>query len=192
MILVRHGATEWSLNGRHTGRTDLPLLLLGREQAQAAQPVVRAELGLEPFRLWSSPLRRASETASILFGDLECTFDDRLVEFDYGNFEGLTSDQITAKTPGWTVWDGCPGGETVSDVVDRVDSFLAGLQADPVETHVIVAHSHLLRTFGARAICQPGEFGRHLAIDTGAVCVIDDYKGARRILRWNTTAVQRP
>ena len=176
MILVRHGATEWSLNGRHTGRTNLALLEVGRVQAQQAVAVVLAELAHEPFRLWCSPLRRASETASILFGDRQCTFDQRLVEFDYGDFEGLTSSEIVALTPGWTVWDGCPGGESVADVVGRVDSFIADLRADPFETHVVVAHSHLLRTFGARAIGQPGEFGRHLAIDTAAVCVIDDYK----------------
>ena len=187
LILVRHGATEWSENGRHTGRTDLPLIAAGRAQAEQARRRVLAELGDEQFVLWSSPLRRASETAAILFGDRPCSFDARLSEFDYGDLEGLTNAQIVERIPGWTVWDGCPGGESLDQVVQRVDSFLAELRLAMIDTHLVVAHSHLLRAFGARALAQPAAFGRHLTLDTASVSVIDDYRGAPRIVRWNSS-----
>lgn len=188
LVLVRHGATEWSVNGRHTGRTDLPLLELGRQQALFAAPRVLANI--EPAtltRIWSSPLVRARATVDIIMGPTaEVSIDDRLREFDYGSFEGLTTPEIRERVPGWTLFEGCPGGESLDDVVDRVDSFLADARHDTaVSTTVVFAHGHLLRILAARAIGQPGTFGVHLALDTASVSVIADLRDGPAITLWN-------
>ncbi|HEY4331149.1 MAG TPA: histidine phosphatase family protein, partial [Ilumatobacteraceae bacterium] len=130
LILVRHGATEWSTNGRHTGRTDLPLTAEGRAQAQNARAKVLRMIGHDlPTANWSSPLSRAVTTAEIVLGSQSFVLDARLREFDYGDYEGLTTTEIQQTHPGWNVWQGCPGGETVADVSARVDSFLADVRA---------------------------------------------------------------
>ncbi len=188
LILIRHGETEWSAIGRHTGRTDLTLTDHGRVQAAALGPVVASILpgrGPGSFGFWSSPRTRARETAEIVFG-YSPRVDDRLVEFDYGDYEGLTTIEIRQQAPGWTVWQGCPDGETVADVERRVDAFLAELPEHGDE-HVIVAHAHLLRILAARAIDQPGGFARHLTLGTATVSVIDDYRDGPAIARWNAS-----
>jgi probable phosphoglycerate mutase len=185
LILVRHGATEWSVSGRHTGNTDLALTELGRQQVDDARERVVAAIGDLQFALWSSPLQRARQTTEILFGEYSCTVDERLREFDYGDTEGLTTLEMRELIPGWTVWEGCAGGETVADVSHRVDSFLEHLHTSDGDTNVIVAHAHLLRILAARALGQPGEFGRHLTLDTASVSVIADYRDGASIVRWN-------
>jgi len=190
LVLVRHGATEWSVNGRHTGNTDLPLLERGREQALVAQARVLANV--EPatrIRIWSSPLRRATETVEIIMGHTDdVTIDERLREVDYGSYEGLTSSEIHQFALGWTVFDGCPGGESLADVEDRVDSFLAEARHDTtVSTTIVFGHGHLLRILGARAIGQPGSFGVRLALDTASVSVIADLRDGPAIILWNDT-----
>ena len=185
LILVRHGATEWSVNGRHTGNTDLELTELGRHQVRNARAWVIAAIGDPSFALWSSPLKRARQTADLLFGEYACTVDERLREFDYGDTEGLTTLEMRERIPGWTVWEGCAGGESVADVATRVDSFLDELHTLECDTNVIVAHAHLLRILAARALDQPGEFGRHLTLDTASVSVIADYRDGASIVRWN-------
>ena len=185
LILVRHGATEWSANGRHTGTTDLPLTDHGRAQAEAAQTKVKAMIGHTFSTSWSSPLMRAKETADIVLGGTPFTVDARLREFDYGEYEGLTTAQIRERAPGWTVWDGCPGGETVADVAARVDSFLNDVHSSPATIGVIFAHGHFLRIFAARAIGQPGELGRNLGLDTASVSIIEDLRDGAAITLWN-------
>ena len=188
LVLVRHGATAWSISGQHTGNTDLPLIDEGRAQATAARSRVLANI--EPatrVRVCSSPLRRALETVELIVGsDVEVEVDERLREFDYGEYEGMTTPEIHVVAPGWTVFDGCPGGESLADVEARVDSFLGHVRADTgVSTTVVVAHGHLLRILGARAVGQPGGFARHLTLDTAAVCVIADRRDGPAITLWN-------
>lgn len=188
LVLVRHGATEWSLSGQHTGTTDLSLIEEGRRQALAAKHRVLSNI--EPaaaVRICSSPLRRALETVALIAGpNAEVEIDDRLREFDYGDYEGMTTPEIQVTNPGWTVFDGCPGGESLADVEARVDGFLDHARADTtVSTTVIFAHGHLLRILGARAVGQPGEFARHLGLDTAAVCVIADLRDGPAITLWN-------
>ncbi|MEO6124541.1 MAG: histidine phosphatase family protein [Ilumatobacteraceae bacterium] len=188
LVLVRHGATEWSVSGRHTGNTDVSLIDAGRQQALAAQSRVLGNI--EPatkVRICSSPLRRALETVALIMGtEAEVEIDDRLREFDYGDYEGLTTPEIREIDPRWTVFDGCPGGESLNDVEARVDAFLKHARADTtVSTTVIFAHGHLLRILGARAIGQPGEFAIHLGLDTAAVCVIADLRDGPAITLWN-------
>jgi broad specificity phosphatase PhoE len=185
LILVRHGATEWSANGRHTGSTDVELTDHGRSQAEATRTKVRAMIGHTFATSWSSPLMRAKQTAEIVLGGTPYTVDARLREFDYGDYEGLTTAQIREHAPGWTVWDGCPGGETVADVVARVDSFLADAHVSPASVGVVFAHGHLLRIFAARAIGQPGELGRHLGLDTASVSIVDDLRDGAALTLWN-------
>lgn len=189
LILVRHGATEWSISGQHTGRTDLPLLDLGRAQATEVGLRVRNLVGTDTPVVYSSPLRRALETAELILGPNDgVVVDDRLREFDYGDYEGLTTPQIHQTRPGWTVFDGCPGGETLADVEARVDAFLADARSSGAATVVLFAHGHLLRILGARAIGQPGRTAISLGLDTAAVCVVSDLRDGPAITLWNETA----
>jgi probable phosphoglycerate mutase len=187
-VLVRHGETEWSASGQHTGRTDLALTEHGREQAARVKPVVLAALGdLEVASLCCSPLRRAQQTAHLIVGSEHVEIDDRLREFDYGDYEGLTTTEIQSMVPGWTLWDGCPGGESMADVVARVDSFIGDARARACALTAVFAHGHLLRIFAARALGQPGTLGRHLALDTASVSEIEDLRDGPAITRWNET-----
>jgi broad specificity phosphatase PhoE len=179
------------VSGQHTGRTDLPLLDLGRTQASEVGLRVRDLVGADTPAVYSSPLRRALETAELILGPNDSVIvDDRLREFDYGEYEGLTTPQIHETRPGWTVFDGCPGGETVEDVEARVDSFLADVRGDGdgVSTVVLFAHGHLLRILGARAIGQPGRIAIRLGLDTASVCVVSDLRDGPAITLWNETA----
>ncbi len=126
-MLIRHGATQWSVSGRHTGRTDIALTSKGREQAQVTAVGIRSLLGNEFdfVRVFTSPLQRATETASIVIGPgIPVTRDENLLEFNYGEYEGLTLEEIQTRRPGWNLWiDGCPGGETAHQVGERADTF---------------------------------------------------------------------
>lgn len=181
--LIRHAQTEWSENGRHTGSTDIPLTEAGRERARS----MRQRLTAVGFAaVLCSPLSRARETASLTgLGDHPLIRDD-LVEYDYGEYEGLTTPQIREARPGWLLWrDGCPGGELPGDVgrrVDRVIEEVLGTDG-PVAA---VAHGHLLRILGARWLEQPAAFGGQLTLGTAAVCVLGFERGLRSVHAWNS------
>lgn len=158
--LIRHGETEWSLAGRHTGRTDLPLLAEGQEAAHR----LRDELAATTFTLvLCSPLQRAAATAAIALA-VPATVDDDLAEWDYGDLEGRTTPDIRAERPGWDLFrDGAPGGETVDDVGARVDRVVARLHAAVGGGLVaVVAHGHLLRVLAARWAGWPASAGAGL------------------------------
>ncbi len=177
------------MSGQHTGRTDLPLLELGRTQATEVGLRVRNLVGADTPTVYSSPLRRALETAELILGPNDgVVVDERLREFDYGDFEGLTTPQIHETRPGWTVFDGCPGGESLADVESRVDAFLAHVRGSGASTVVLFAHGHLLRILGARAIGQPARAAIHLGLDTASVCVVCDLRDGPAITLWNETA----
>jgi probable phosphoglycerate mutase len=169
IVLVRHGATEWSANGRHTGRTDLPLTDAGRAEAQR----VRERLSAYDFQLvLTSPLRRARETAQICgLGD-RVEIDELLQEWDYGELEGLTTPEIRETMPGWTVWTGpCPGGESPEDVSARADAVLVHIAA--VDGAVaIFSHGHFLRVLMARWLDLAAIDGRLFALATGTINVL--------------------
>ncbi|MEI7438476.1 MAG: histidine phosphatase family protein, partial [Thermoleophilia bacterium] len=142
IALVRHGQTEWSLNGRHTGRTDIPLTDQGREEARAAAPLVQA---LEIDHVRTSPLTRARDTCELLNLSQPATIDPDLMEWDYGIYEGITTVEIRETVPNWTVWSQpCPNGETAADVAARVDRVIATARATEGTT-LVVAHGHVLR-----------------------------------------------
>jgi broad specificity phosphatase PhoE len=180
--LIRHGETEWSRSGRHTGLTDLPLTDTGRRAARALAPV----LARESFALvLTSPLRRALETCELAgLGD-RAQVDPDLLEWNYGEYEGLTSAEIHEHAPGWLVFtDGAPGGEGPDDVGRRVDRVIARARTTPGNIAVF-AHGHLLRVFAARWLRWPVGAGRHFLLDTGTVNVLSAYWEAPAIKCWN-------
>ena len=180
--LVRHGETEWARLGRHTGRTDVPLTDLGREQARS----VADTLAAEPFALvLTSPLSRAFETARLAgFGD-QVEPDPNLVEWDYGAYEGRTTSEIRSLVPGWSIWrQGPVGGEAIDDVAARADLVIA--RARSVEGNVLLfAHGHVLRVLAARWLGLAPSEGRLFALSTATVSVLGWEHGAPVVVRWN-------
>jgi broad specificity phosphatase PhoE len=182
IVLVRHGATEWSVSGKHTGRTDLPLSDEGRRSAEG----LRAPLGAWTFaRVFTSPLRRAQETCRLAgFGDVAEARDD-LQEWDYGAYEGRTLTEIHIERPDWLLWrDGAPGGESPADVGARADRVLAEVRT--VDGDVLMfAHGHVLRVLTARWLGLPAGDGRLFALDTARLSVLGYEGGSFVMLRWN-------
>jgi broad specificity phosphatase PhoE len=180
--LVRHGQTEWSAGGRHTGRTDVPLDETGRQQARA---LVERLAGHDFSLVLSSPLRRAHETCVLAGYDDRAEIDDDLQEWDYGGYEGRTTDEIRASRPGWTLWrDGCPDGETLAAVAVRAERVLARVPRAGGDT-VVFAHGHLLRVLAARWVDLPPAAGALLALDAASISVLGWEREQAVIRRWN-------
>jgi broad specificity phosphatase PhoE len=181
IVLVRHGETEWSRDGRHTGHTDVPLTARGREQAAS---LGAALAGRSFSRVLTSPLSRAADTARLAgFGAAEER--DELREWDYGSYEGRKTSGIREERPGWTLWiDGVPDGETAAEVAARVDAVLAELRT--VEgAALVVAHGHLLRVLAVRWIGLEPEAGRLLALEPATVSVLAYERETPVIRVWN-------
>jgi broad specificity phosphatase PhoE len=182
VVLVRHGETEWSRDLRHTGRTDVPLTDVGRREAEQ----LRGALAGRTFvRVLTSPLERAAETCRLAgLGDSAET-TDTLLEWDYGDYEGITTKQIRESRPGWFLWrDGCPGGETAADVGARVDPLvdeLAALDGDVA----LFSHGHVLRVLTARWLTLSPESGALFALGTGTLSILGFERDVRVIRRWN-------
>jgi probable phosphoglycerate mutase len=181
IVLVRHGATEWSKAGRHTGRSDIPLLDEGRAQARAlARTLVRWSFA----QVLTSPLVRARETAA-LAGFPGAEVEPDLREWDYGVWDGRTSAEIRTRIPGWTVWSGeIPEGETPDDVGARADRVIARIGAAEGDVAVF-AHAHVLRVLAARWIGQDPRGGRGLVLDTATLSILGWERDARVVRRWN-------
>jgi probable phosphoglycerate mutase len=183
LVLVRHGETEWSKSGQHTGRTDIPLTDRGREEALA----LRDRLDGWTFaRTLSSPLSRALDTARLAgFGD-DVETDEDLLEWDYGDYEGLTTAEIRSSRPRWSLWaDGAPGGESAATVGARVDRTVKELR--DVDGDVLVfAHAHVLRVLTARWIGLPPADGRLFALDPATVSVLGYERETPVIQCWNS------
>jgi probable phosphoglycerate mutase len=188
MFLIRHGATQWSASGQHTSTTDIALTSEGHAQLGPLSTALRDALA-EQFAtavVFSSPLSRALTTAQIVLGeDREVRVDANLIEFNYGDYEGLTSEEIREWRPEWDIWrDGCPNGESTDDVGRRADTFLAGLGDDP-ELLVVFSHSHFIRILAARAIGLDARQGQIFTLDTATVSLVADVRGKRVIKIWN-------
>jgi broad specificity phosphatase PhoE len=182
VVLVRHGETQWSQQGRHTGRTDLPLTEEGRRQARA---LTAALAGWPAALVLTSPLQRAAETCRLAGYGTRAQPRPDLMEWDYGEYEGLTSAQIEAGRPGWSLWrDGCPGGETAAAVGRRVDRVIAELRAVPGDV-LIFAHGHVLRVLAARWLDEAPQAGRHYALQTASLSVLGYEHRDPVIRRWN-------
>ncbi|HEY4570780.1 MAG TPA: histidine phosphatase family protein [Kribbella sp.] len=182
VFLVRHGETEWSKSGRHTSVTDLPLTPEGERVAAS----LRSRLARESFDLvLTSPRQRARRTAE-LAGYPDAEVDDDLVEWNYGDYEGITTAEIRETVPGWTVWDDpVPGGETPAEVSARLDRVTARIAAVPGDV-LVFGHSHALRALTARWLELDVTEGRHFVLNTATVSVLSWERGAPAILHWNS------
>lgn len=179
--LVRHGETEWSATGRHTSTTDLPLTAAGEAGARALVPTLA---GIDFAQVLTSPRQRARRTAE-LAGFAHAEVDDDLAEWDYGDYEGLTSPQIQETVPGWTIWTHpSPGGETASAVATRLDRIVAKARAADGKT-LVFAHGHSLRALAARWLELDVTEGRLFVLDTSTVSVLGVDRGAQVVRRWN-------
>ncbi|GAA4819480.1 acid phosphatase [Tomitella cavernea] len=169
IVLVRHGETDWSASGRHTGRTDVALTAAGIDQARRL-PDLLAPLQLDDPLVIASPRRRALDTAR-LAGLAVDAVDDGLAEWDYGDYEGVTTPEIRRTVPGWTVWTHpCPGGETAAQVAARADGVLRSVAGPETRRDVVlVGHGHFSRALMARWIDAEVTLGARLAMPTAAV-----------------------
>ena len=184
IVLVRHGETEWSRASRHTGRTDVPLTDAGRREAEA----VGGWLAERSFaRVLASPLVRARETCRLAGLEDRAQLRDELMEWDYGDYEGLTTPAIREDRPGWYLWrDGCPGGESPADVAVRVDRMLADL--DGTEGDVaLFAHGHVLRVLAAGWVGLGPDAGGLLALATATVSLLGFERESAVIRTWNAS-----
>jgi broad specificity phosphatase PhoE len=183
LVLVRHGETEWSRDKKHTGRTDLPLTEDGESEARAAAPLLA---GNDFARVISSPLSRALETCRLAgLGDRVEASDD-LLEWDYGEYEGVTTAEIHESRPEWVLWrDGCPGGESPAEVGARADAFLAGLEGQAGDVAVF-GHGHMLRVVAARWLeLEPAE-GARFVLGTATLSVLGWEHDWHAIRTWNS------
>jgi broad specificity phosphatase PhoE len=191
LILLRHGQTEWSMSGRHTGRTDVPLTARGEAiAAKLAGQIAKHHI----VAAFTSPAQRATQTAK-LAGLTDAKPDPNLWEWDYGGYEGRTTDDIRKDRPGWYLWrDGViPGdaghpGETIAQVGARADAVLAKVRpllSDPDGDVALVAHGHILRVLTARYLALPPADGRLFMLDTGTICTLGTERDEPVIITWN-------
>jgi probable phosphoglycerate mutase len=182
VFLARHGETEWTVTRRHTGSTDVPLTDAGELQAVELGQLLT---GVEPDRVLSSPMRRALDTARLAGFEDQVQQVDALREFDYGEYEGLTSDQIRARRPDWDLFrDGCPGGETVEQVAARVKPLL-----DEIVTAgrrvILFGHGHCLRILAATYLGLAPSNARYLFLDTASLSLLGSEHSWPAIRHWN-------
>lgn len=184
VVVIRHGETEWSRAGKHTGRTDIPLTERGRREAQA----VGVELRGRRFALvLTSPLARAAETCRLAgLGELAEQLEE-LMEWDYGAYEGRETVEIRKERPGWTLWrDGVPEGETIAHVQTRVDRVIAELRSVAGDAAVF-AHGHVLRVLAARWLGLEPAAGRLFALDPATISILGYERETPVVRMWNRT-----
>ena len=182
IYLVRHGETEWSLSGQHTGITDIPLTANGKKVAKLFEPLfAKMSFAL----ILTSPLERARMTCELAGLDNLAEIDYDLMEWNYGEYEGLTSKQILAKSPEWMLFsDGCPGGESPEQVGARVDRVITKIYMANGNV-VIFSHGHILRALAARWLGFPVVEGRHFMLDTATLSILSYYRNIPAVKRWN-------
>jgi broad specificity phosphatase PhoE len=186
IYLVRHGETEWSKSGQHTGRSDIPLTAAGEA---AARKVGERLQGLSFSAVWSSPSQRAARTCALAGFGTQRIIKDDLVEWNYGLYEGVRTKEILAERPGWQLFrDGCPNGESAADVGARADRIITALRQDE-GTVLLFSSSHFLRVLAARWIGLPPEGGAHFVLDTTSISVFGYEHDLTEpvIRRWNQT-----
>jgi probable phosphoglycerate mutase len=181
--LMRHGETAWSLSGQHTSRTDLPLTEEGERRAKEIGRILAGR----PFALvLSSPMKRALDTCRL--AGYTATICDDLREWNYGDYEGLTTAEIQKTAPGWSVWTGAiPNGENIAQVSTRADRVIARAAAAQHDV-ALFGHGHMLRALAARWIGMELVAGQRLALSTGSISVLGYERETRVIRLWNQTA----
>jgi probable phosphoglycerate mutase len=181
VFLIRHGETEWSRSGQHTGRTDIALTDDGRAQAELLGRALRGK----EFTAWTSPLSRARETAR-LTGVENAQVEDGLIEWNYGVFEGRTTGDIRKEIPGWSVWDSpIASGESLEQVADRARLVIQHVTQSTTGDIALFAHGHILRILAACWIGLPPLTARYLALDTATISVLGYERETRVIQHWN-------
>ena len=182
--LVRHGETAWSVAGRHTGRSDIPLTKKG----EAAAGRIADRLGTRAFAaVWSSPSQRALTTCALAGFAAQSVIKADLAEWDYGAYEGMTTKEIVAQRPGWDIFrDGCPSGETAGDVGKRADDIIGQIHAADAAV-LIFSSAHFLRVLAARWLGLPPEHGAHFVLDTASISRLGyDHNLEEPVIRgWN-------
>jgi broad specificity phosphatase PhoE len=182
VLLIRHGETEWSITGQHSGRCDLPLTARGEDEALE---IGRLLAGQTFDCVICSPLQRAIRTCEIAGYLRTAQIEPDLQEWDYGDCTGFTQDQMRERYPGWTVWSGpLPNGETAGDVVQRASRVIERLRQSRQRT-AIFAHGHFLRVFATQWLGIAPESGRHFALETSAYCILGEDAGFPAIVAWN-------
>ncbi len=189
IVLIRHGQTEWTKSGRHTGLSDIGLTDEGRAQAlQLKQKVQKRQFA----KVFCSPLQRARETCTIVGLDGLAEMRPELVEWNYGDYEGLTSEQIRKDKPGWTVFaDGVPNGETIAEVGERADGIIQ-LALEAKGDVALISSGHILRILAARWVGLAPSEGRMLYLSTASLSVLGYEREARVISMWNDTCHRAP
>jgi broad specificity phosphatase PhoE len=185
VFLARHGETEWTVTRRHTGSTDVPLTDTGELQAVELGQLLT---GVEPDRVLSSPMTRALETARLAGFEDRVEQYEALREYDYGQYEGLTSEEIRAKRPGWDLFrDGCPDGEMPEQVAARVKPLLDEI-VEQGQRVVIFGHGHCLRILAATYLGLAPATARHLFLDTASLSLLGTEHGWPSVQHWNQVA----
>jgi probable phosphoglycerate mutase len=181
--LIRHGETEWSKSGQHTGTTDIPLTDDGRKQATALAPV----LACQTFDLvLTSPMNRAIETCRLAGLSGRAQVEPELHEWNYGIYEGRTTPDIREEVPDWSVWTSpIPEGESLADVGRRAQALIDTLLATNATNIALFSHAHFSRVFGAQWATGSPSLGAHLAMDTAAMSVLGFERDVRAIIKWN-------
>ena len=182
VYLLRHGETEWSLNGRHTGVTDIPLTENGRIAARFLKPI----LAKVTFTLvLTSPLQRARETCELAGLGQFANVEPDLIEWNYGEYEGLTTEQIRSTRPGWSVFrDGCPGGESPEQVGARADRVITKVRTAAGNV-ALFGHGHFTRVLAARWINLSANYGENFLLDTATLNVLGYYRESPAFMIWN-------
>ena len=185
IYLVRHGETDWSLHHRHTGRTDILLNARGEEQAKQ----LRSRLaGIAFSKVLASPMRRARETADLAGVQPTPDITPLLREFDYGEYEGLTSEEIARARPGWDLWrDGCPGGESPQRVFERCRRLLTQMDPKPDLDYALFGHGHVLRAVATAYLGLPVDLCRHLMLQVASISILSQEHDIPAIEAWDLT-----
>ncbi len=186
IVLIRHGQTEWSAKGQHTGKSDIALTDVGRAQAAALRPALSR---YRFTRILTSPRLRAVDTCRLALPEQPTDVDPDLEEWDYGDYEGMTTAEIRETVPDWTVWTHVsPGGETVADVATRADAVLGRCDGSDGDV-LLVAHGHLLRVLAARWLGLDATSGRLFLLDPATVSVLAHDRGVAVLASWNGPAL---
>ena len=182
LYVVRHGATEWSTSGQHTGRTDLPLLPEGEEQARQTGALLQ---GIDFSLVLCSPMSRAQKTCELVGLRDQAVIDDDLHEWDYGDYEGVTTQTIRESVPGWTVWNGtCPNGESIEQVAMRADRVIGRIRAESGNV-IVFAHGHFLRVLTARWCELDPIEGRRFVLDPATLSILGWERETPAVRQWN-------
>ncbi|MEO8723634.1 MAG: histidine phosphatase family protein [Sphingobium sp.] len=191
LYLIRHGETAWSLSGQHTGHTDIPLTAQGEVMARELAPL----LDPVPFiQIWTSPRQRARRTCELAAPGRTATIEPDLAEWDYGDYEGLHTADIRKTSPRWSVFrDGCPGGETLDNVVSRADRLLVRLRRAQGNI-ALFSHGQFGCVLAARWAHLAGREGEHFALDPASLSILGPKPGHPEvpvITRWNIVPLAR-